>query len=260
MGMSPKTLEQMKEDEDSYRAYIRKLEDELEKDAQKHSEDMQKCINDYYKENEYDKKDFISGKNADFMQQSDWSLKNVKTIIDAISKSIFGEGKSPEGVTIEKVEEVGKAIAEMKNMELYIAGKCFEVISGIVESFGSASSVSFNSDYKDEPLGNGLHLFTTVVCSSYKSTSFFNNNEIYQYLFIYEVKYSVKEAEQEAKLELTELYEDQIVTFKKKVENLLTQLEEDKITPEQFDSSNEIYNGLIAKVEKKLKELELAAA
>ena len=246
MGHS-QSIKEMENKEDEYRAYIDKIESELEAKAQKYSADMQGQIDAYYKDNNYDKTDFISGRNSDFMQASEWSMENVKKIIGAISKAVFGGGSAvPDGTTVNKVD-MGKSIAELSDLEAYVAGKCFEVLGGIVESFGSSSSVSFNSSYKSQPLGNGMHLFATVVCDSYKSHSFFENQEIYQYLYIYEVKYSVGEAQSQAKEELTKLYEDQIATFSNKIENLLAQLEDDKITPEQYESSQVIYTDLIAK-------------
>lgn len=247
MGHSP-TIQEMENKEDEYRNYINKIEAELEQKATKYGKEMEDKISDYYKNNDYDKTDFISGRNADFMQATDWSLTNVKKIIEAISKAVFGgSGRVPDGVEVASVPDLGKSIAELSNLEVYVAGKCFEVLGGIVESFGSSSSVSFNSSYKSQPLGNGLHLFATVVCDSYKSESFFENQEIYQYLYIYEVKYSTGEAQTQATQELTKLYEDQISTFTQKVENLLEQLQADKITPQQYSSSEAIYNELIAK-------------
>ncbi len=247
MGHSP-SIAEMESKEDEYRAYINKIEMELEDKAKKYSDDMSSKIEAYYTDNDYDKTDFISGRNSDFMQASDWSLANVKKIIDAISKAVFGDsGSLPSGVEVNKPADLGKSIADLGDLEVYVAGKCFEVLSGIVESFGSSSSVSFNSSYKSEPLGNGIHLFATVVCDSYKSTSFFNNEEIYQYLYFYEVKYSTGEAQTQAKVELTKLYEDQIAAFSKKVEDLLDELENDKITPQQYSANEEVYNQLIAK-------------
>ena len=255
MGKSV-TISEMENNEDVYRNYLKKIEGELEERSKQYNDDLQKRINDFYKDNDYTKIDFVSGKNSDFMQQSDWSLSNVKAIIDAVSKAVFGDSTPPSGVTIKKSEEIAKTLSEMENMELYIAGKCFEVLSGIVESFGSASCVSYNSSYKDEALGNGFHLFAIVVCDSYKSTNFFENKEIYEYLYIYEVKFSINEAEAETKIGLTRLYEDQIITYEGKVEALLEKLTNDKITPEQYQSSSEIYNTLIAISRKQLEDLK----
>lgn len=256
MGHSP-SIQEMESKEDEYRAYINKIEAELEGKAKKYGDDMDAKIKAFYTDNNYDKTDFISGRNSDFMQAAEWSLSNVKKIIDAISKAVFGEGKLPDGVQVNK--DAGKSLAEESDLEVYVAGKCFEVLSGIIESFGSASSVSFNSSYKSEPLGNGMRLFVTVVCDSYKSTSFFDNEEIYQYLYIYEVKYSVGEAQTQEKMTLTKLYEDQIVTFTDKVEQLLEKLENDQITPEQYNDLQETYNKLIAKATEALDALKKKA-
>lgn len=256
MGKS-KSIADLEKKEDEYRGYLTKLENELEARAATYKSKMESDIHAYYTQNGWKVENFISGQNSDFMQKSEWSLANVKAIIDQIGKAIFGGGGSlPDGVTMQKTEDLSKALGEMENMELYVVGKAFEVLSGIVESFGSASSVSFNSNSKSVALGNGLHLFATVVCDSYKSTSFFENEEIYEYLYIYEVKFSHEEAEAQASMELTKLYEDQITTFTQKVEDLLTQLESDAITAEQYQSSSQIYNTLISASKKQLSELE----
>ncbi len=258
VGRSP-SIQDLENQEDAYRAYLKKLEQELSTRAQSSQADLDARVKAYYATNKYDSVDFISGKNSDFMQKADWSLANVKTIIDAISDAIFGGGSPPSGVGIKKTAQTDAAIAEMADLEVYVAAKCFEVLSGIIESFGSASSVSFSENYKNEPLGNGLHLFAKVVCDSYKSTDFFNNEEIYEYLYIYYVKYSVEEAKTQAKIEVTKLYENQIATFVKKVDDLLSQLTDGTITPEQYQSSADMFQKLIDASRQKLDELKATA-
>ncbi|EEB5174101.1 hypothetical protein S479_23710 [Salmonella enterica subsp. enterica serovar Newport] len=134
------------------------------------------------------------------------------------------------------------------------------MLSGIITSFGSASSVSYSSSYKEVALGNGLHLFVTVVADSYKSQSFFENQEIYHYLYIYKVFFSTEEANTEARIEIISLYEDQIDTFKNKIEFLLQQLTDDKITVEQYQTTSDIYQNLIDKSVLKLNELKKSAS
>lgn len=243
MGKSPSIAELAKK-EDAYRQYLNKIEGELETKAKSYSNEMEQKINDYYLDNKWTGQKFVSGKNSDFMQKSEWSMKNVKLIIDSISKAIFGDSTAPSGVTIAKTEEIGKAIGKMENIELYIAGKCFEVLSGIIESFGSATTVEFNSGYKSVALGNGLHLFATVVCDSYKSESFFKNEEIYEYLYIYEVRFSTDEAKADAIHDIIRVYEDAVVTFNDKLEDLLNKLTTDAITGEQYETQSEIFNDL----------------
>jgi len=261
MGRS-QSIQEMESKEDEYRKYLAKIQDQLNQRAAAAEKDMSDRVTDFYKHNNYDMIDFISGKNADFMQSSEWSLSNVKKIIDAISKAVFGAsgGKTPDGTVVTNKEKVTESIAESENLQLYIAGKCFDVLSGIVDSFGSASSVSYSSSYKEVALGNGMHLFAMVVADSYKSQSFFENQEIYQYLYIYKVFYSTEEARTQAKMEITELYEDQIATFTQKVENSLQQLTDDKITPEQYQSVSDIYQKLINDSIAKLNELKTSAS
>ncbi|MBS0370824.1 MAG: hypothetical protein JSS57_16690 [Proteobacteria bacterium] len=254
MGHSA-SIAELAQKEDEYRDYLQKLKTNLEAQSKQAVTDMQTKINDFYNSNKYNKTAFIGGQNADFMQRSEWSMQNVKNIIDAIAKAVFGDSKAPEGVTIDKAEAIGAAISAMEHMEVYIAGKCFEVLSGVVESFGSSSSLSYQSHYDHKPLGYGLHLFTTVVADSYTSESFFKNTEIYEYLYIYEVNYSLEEAEAEAKIEKTKLYSDQIATFVKKGEDLLNKLSVDEITPEQYETLNAAYEKLIDASTKKLAEL-----
>jgi hypothetical protein len=256
MGKS-QNIAQMVQQNQSYQDYLQKLQDDLISKSKKYESDMKDSIEKYYKDNKWNKEDFISGKNADFMQESDWSLDNVQNIINAIASSIFGNGQTPDGVNITKGSDVSAAIGEMGSWETYIAGKCFEVLSGIIESFGSASSVQFSSSYKDEPLGNGLHLFVTVMCNSYKSKDFFDNQEIYEYLYLYEVKYSTGEAKQQADIALTQLYEDQIAAFISKSEDLIKKLQKNKITPEQYQTNNAIYSALIQAAKDALNQLEM---
>lgn len=257
MGRSP-SIQDLENKEDEYRAYLAKIQLQLNQKAAESEKEMNDRIDSFYKQNNYSQINFISGKNADFMQSSEWSLSNVKKIIDAISKAVFGSsgGNIPEGTTVENKEQVSSSIEEAENLQLYIASKCFDVLSGIVTSFGSSSSVSYNSSYKDVSLGNGLHLFAMVVADSYKSQSFFDNQEIYEYLYVYKVFFSTDEAKTEAKISVVSLYEDQVETFKNKIEQLLQQLNDGKISGEQYQSLSEIYQNLLDQTVSKLENLK----
>jgi len=256
MGKSP-TIEQMAAKEDAYRGYLNKLKSELAASAKTDTDALEGYIDAFYKKNNWDNVRWITGTNYDYMQKAEWSLANVKTIIDAIGKVVFGDttGKLPDGVKAESDKDIGAALAAMGNEELYIASKVFDVLSGIVMSFGNSSSVSFSHVTKDEPIGNGFHLFAVVASDAYASHDFFNNEEIIEYLYAYEIRFSHKEADLEASTTLTKLYEDQITTFSLKVEQLLDQLTNGTITPEQYQSQTTIYNTLIEAAKVKLKEL-----
>ena len=254
MGRSP-TVQEMEQKEEVVRDYLAKLESKMETSLTSKVAEMQTAIDDFYKKNAWDSQSFLSGKNTDFMQKSEWSMSNVKKIIEAISKAVFGDEVPPDGVTIKKAGEVSKALSEMEGMELYIVNKTFQVLAGIVESFGSSSLTSLQSSYRDEPLGNGFHLFATIGCDVYKSSDFFNNEEIYEYLYVYSIRFSPDEAKAQAQITLTKLYEDQIAVFVDKVEALLQLLEDGKFTPEQYQEQVAIYNTLIASAKLMLDQL-----
>lgn len=250
------SIQDLAKRESEYRDYLDKLEKQLVNKSATEEADLQKRIDKFYKDNKYDKIDFVSGKNHDFMQQADWSLSNVKNIIDTIGKAIFGGDKKllPPGVSVN--DKVPMSMTAMQDLQIYIASKCFDVISGIIESFGNSTSVSYSSSYKDVSLGNGLHLFATVSCDSYKSTSFFNNEEIYQYLYIYQVAYSAAEAETEGKIVATQVYEDEIVEYKRKLERYIEQLDNDTISLEQYKTLRDNYQSFIDDAMKQLEKLK----
>lgn len=256
MGKS-QNIAQLVQQNQSYQDYLQKLQDDLISKSKKYESDMKDALEKFYKDNNWEKEDFISGQNADFMQESDWSLDNVQSIISAIASSIFGNGKTPDGVKVTEGGDASMAISDMASWETYIAGKCFEVLSGIIESFGSASSVQFSSSYKDEPLGNGFHLFVTVMCNSYKSKDFFDNQEIYEYLYLYEIKYSTGEAKQQANIGLTKLYEDQIAVLISMSEDLLKKLQKNEITLQQYQTTNSNLENAIQDAKNELNTLEM---
>ncbi|MBY3391027.1 hypothetical protein [Rhizobium laguerreae] len=80
------------------------------------------------------------------MLSFDWSLDNVKKIIGAIGEA-FGNSKDmPNGINMEaETEKMGAAIKGMANLELYMTSKVFDVLSGVIESFGSSSSLTYNT-------------------------------------------------------------------------------------------------------------------
>lgn len=261
MGKSP-SIADLEKQEDDFRAYIQKLEAELSSKASTAKADLQKTIEQFYSSNNYDDaKDFVSGENYDFMQKSEFSLANLKGIVDAISKAIFAGAAPPSGadVNTESVADASKAlgqeVAEIADLELYIAGKAFDVLSAVILSFGTTDTLAFSTSIKSESLGYGLQLFTTIASESYTSHSFFNNNEIYEYLYIYDVKFSEKQAKVEIDQTLVQLYQNQIATFTSKVDDLLSQLENGTISPEAYQSLSDIYQTLIDKTTAKVKEL-----
>ncbi|MBW4649803.1 MAG: hypothetical protein KME06_14090 [Kastovskya adunca ATA6-11-RM4] len=254
MGHSP-TIQEMQAKEDKYRQYIQYLEEELRKRADSYEEEQNKTISSYYEENNWDKQNFISGKNVDFLHEKDWSLNNLKTVIERVTKAIFGGNKPPEGVIIEKPEDVGKNVVKMANRELYIAGKTFEVLTGILDTFGNKSSMTFSAYSQVMPIVPGITLFATVVADSYKAREYFNNEQIYQYFYIYEVKYSFKQAASSEALEDIQLYSNLLVSFREKLEDLGNQYAENQLDEDQFEERSDKVQKFIDQYEVKINEL-----
>ncbi|MEU2389750.1 hypothetical protein [Streptomyces sp. NPDC007369] len=273
MGHTP-TIKELEAKEDEFKDYLKKLEDRLNKETGDAAGEIDRSRKDFYGTNKYDDaKSLLSGRSNDFQHKSELSLANLKAIIDAIAKAVFaGSGESPgrtaqvpTGVTVHPqtagavkevaAKSIGAGAAEMGALEFYIAGKVFDVISSVILSFGASVSTQYSNEFKQEPLGYGMQLFVTTAADSYRSAAFFNNEEIYEYLFVYQVWFSQKQAEQEADISLVKLYTDQIATFEGKEEQLLAQLQNNTITAEQYGSASKIYETLTLESRKKLEGL-----
>jgi hypothetical protein len=263
VGKAP-SIKELEEKDAEFRAYLNNLEADLDGRAQKAKDAMGAEIVKFYENNHYDdNKQFVSGQNTDFMHTAEFNMDNVKKIVDAISDAVFaGTGKTPSGADVDKktVAEAGVALekeaVKMAELELYIAGKVFDVLSAIVLSFGANTSISYSSTYKTEPLGFGLQLFTTVAASSYKSSSFFHDEYISQYLYLYDVRFSVKQAQAEATMGVLKAYENQLDTFESLLTKLGDQLDAGKITLEAYTNLLDTYMNFIKKFKTEIDNLK----
>lgn len=255
MGSSP-SIKQMEEKQTEFDSYRKKLQTELSAEATKTVEKMEAEVKQFYTENGWKGQAFLAGTSYDFMQQHEWSLANVKSVLEAICKAMLGQqANPPSGVTVTPVEEASQALKDMGNLELYLVGKAFQVIAGVIESFGSSSEVKFKGETAHKPLGNGFHLFLSVSQNSYRTREFFDNEAIYEYLYVYQLRFCHEEALQQAEIEMTELYEDEIAVYKKKSEEALAKFGEEKMSATVFGELKRIYSTLIAEAEALLKKL-----
>ncbi|MEP7765194.1 hypothetical protein [Sanguibacter sp. 25GB23B1] len=265
MGKTP-SIQDLEKSESAFRDYIHSLEQQLATKAADVQGTLDAEITAFYKDSGYtDAKSITSGLNYDFMQEQSFSMDNLKGIIDAISQAVFTGGTPPTGATVDKdgvstaKAELGPTIGEMANLELYIAGQVFNVLSSIMLSFGTSNALTFKTNMQNKPLGYGMQLFAAVSSESYQSKSFFHDEYIYEYLYIYSVKFSVQQAQSEVKQQLVRLYSDQITVFRHRSLDLLDQLGKGKITPEAYATANAVFDTLIAAVEKKVDSLKAAA-
>ncbi|UWU19349.1 hypothetical protein [Rhizobium sullae] len=75
-------------------------------------------------------------------------------------------------------------------------------------------------------------------------------------MYTFEVHFSEQEASQQASIMITKLYEDQITAFVQKSEDLLSQLENNRLDPVQYQSLADVYQNMIEAARAKLKSLE----
>lgn len=262
MGKSP-SIADLQAKDDAFNAYLTNLEADLSKKASAAEQQMQADITAFYTTNGYDDaKDFTSGSNTDFMHESEFSLDNLKNVIDAISKAVFSGAAVPTGATVDQqgvdaaTAALGAEVGAMANLELYIAGKVFDVLSNVVLGFGASTSISYTSNTKSDSLGFGLQMFTTISASSYQSQSFFQNEYISQYLYGYDIRFSVEQAKVEMTMGLVQTYENALVNFEKRVDALTAEVGAGTLDGAAFETTVAVYNTLIDQYRTKIDQLK----
>lgn len=227
---------------------------------------QEKSIADFYSENSWsDAKSVGSGSNTDFQHQSDFTMKNLKSVIDAIGAAMFSDSSAPGGSTTDPAEakkavaaakSLGGATVSEANLELYIASKVFDVLSGVIMSFGTSTKLSYTHTYKSVALGYGMQLFCTVTADSAESHGFFTDETIFEYLYIYEVRFSESQAKSEGERSLIRQYTNAIAAFETRLQDLLDEVSAGKISAEQYESQSELWKELIGKNEKALQAMK----
>lgn len=265
MGSSPK-IEDLQKKDDEFRAYLNSIETDLKDRSADADKKMQADIDTFYTKNGYDdQKAFGSGRNHDFIHEAEFSMDNLKKVIDQVSSAVFAGAAVPSGASVNQkavegaAKDLGPEVGAMANLELYIAGKVFDVLSNIIISFGAGTKVSYSSSTKSESLGYGIQMFTAVSASSYQSHSFFTNEYISQYLYAYDVRFSLKQAQSEAKMGIVQAYENQLAVFEHKLTQLAQQLDEGTIDIDAYGTASEKYNKYIEAYRDKINSLNAAA-
>jgi hypothetical protein len=288
MGKS-KQIDDMAKKREDFQKYLQQLEADLSKEAENAETDLNNLINKFYQDSRYDDaKEILSSKHTDFIQASEFTLTNLEKVVKQIAKVVFS-GTSADTVSAnvsinsenqtyskEKVAEyAGIAVQNLESMEVYIAGKVFDIISTLILGTNTTSSITYSKETRSEPLGYGLQLFVSVHSNSFKSSSFFNNEIIYEYLYFCHVKFSEKQAQNEKDMigakkgedeaifaanRFAESFEKQIDAYLKAIDNLLQQLTAPKdsdeyITPETYEDTKLKYEKLIEESQESLKKL-----
>jgi hypothetical protein len=254
MGKS-NDIQALEESNAKFQAYLKQITQDLATKSENQVKMLKQEIDDYYTLNNWTSEKFIAGENVDFMHTSDWSLDRVNEIIKAISSAVFGGSPAPKGTDISVTPESGTALAAMANLELYLASRVFVALSGVLEAFGSSTSISFKTQYKSEALGNGFHLFTVMACDSYDSQGFFQKEKILEYLYSYEVRFSSGEANSHARIPLIEALTDSINVLAQKIKDAAKKWQKDTISDEQYVELVKKYKDLQDSLLEQLKDI-----
>jgi len=254
MGHSPSISDMMKK-EKAFREWLETQQQALEAREGDLQKVQNKAIGTFYSVNNYDdSKSLGGGSSTDFQHQSDFTMKNLKKVIDAIGNAMFSDSAAPGGVTTDPAEakqavaaakSLGGEVASEANLELYIASKVFDVLSEVIMAFGTSTKLSYTHTYKSVSLGYGMQLFCTVAADSQESHGFFTDETIFEYLYIYEVRFSEKQAKDEGERSLVTQYENAIAAFESRLKALFDEVQSGKLSGQQYEDQSNIWKKLI---------------
>lgn len=156
----------------------------------------------------------------------------------------------------DKAQDINKKYDMNKDKRLLIATNCFNLLAGIVGSFGNATSITVKHGTKSDPIGGGLRIFGSVGTQTFQRSSFFKNEKIATYQFAYIVRFSVEEFELQAKIALIDQYQNTLNVTKFASDKNDQQFFEDKITYEQWSVMSAKFEKVMEDVLKKIQELD----
>lgn len=265
MGAS-KSIKDMRSNEKEFDDWIADKEKQLQEKSKNLTEAQSKVMSTYYKENKYDDAVILaSGVNHDFQHEADFTLKNLKIMIDKMGAALLSSGATPPGQKvdpkegknmIEAAKDMGVEAATASNIELYMVSKVFQILSSVIMGLGASAKLHYTTMQKSESLGFGVQLFTTVSAESYQSHSFFKNEYIYEYSYIYEVRFSLMQSKIEGMQDLVRQYQDALAAFEKRLNDLDDKVVSGELTGQQYEDQQEIWTKLIKRNYLQLQEVK----
>ena len=224
MGKSP-SIQDLENNDQEFQKYINGVRDQLNAQADAMDTHITEQIN-LWRSTSTDARIIVSGRNLDFVHEASFSLEKLQGILGTISKAVFAGTETPPGTKVDSqaqkdVEKaLGPAIEQAAAIELFIAGKVFDVLGNIIYNFGTSTSTTFNSSITSEALGLGLQMFVGVGEQTYNSESFFHSETIYEYVYSYQVFYSLKQLQQETEQTIANGLANQITAFENKMRTI----------------------------------------
>ena len=264
MGKS-KSIEEFEKEDKKNREYLSQIGEELSDDLGDVYEKLNIQSEIFYKSEHstpWESDLYIAGEQFDYQSVKEWSLASVQTMINKISEAVIGtvvgeETNLPEGTTTAKdTNEINRKADMTKDKRLLVAVNCFNLLSGIVGSFGNAGAVGVQQAYQTAPIGGGLRIFGTVGTKSFQRSSFFKNEIICTYQFSYVVKFSLQEFRLQAEMGLIDQYQRTLNITHIAADRLDDKFMNGEISYEQWISQSENYENNIKDVLVKIDELE----
>ncbi|MEP7731452.1 hypothetical protein [Marinomonas primoryensis] len=258
MGKSKSIEQQIKEDKLN-QGYIDEITIKLNEQTKKSNEEIDEKIKMFYGSNrDWDNSLYIEGSQSDYQLESTWNLDSVSNIINSIAEAVIGtvvgeHTKLPEGTEVSSnANEITEKANLTKDTRLLVAANCFNLLSGLVNSFGSAQSLQINSASSNIPIGQGLRIFATVATRSSQSKSFFENQIVNSYMFIYKVVYSLDEFKQQAEQTLVAQYDRTLNALNIASERNFDNYFNEKITIQQYFTNADLYENKTIAVQEKI--------
>jgi hypothetical protein len=116
-------------------------------------------------------------------------------MIDSIKGAIFGSNPAPDGSTKTPQDaNLASTVAKMGDMDLLIASAAFNAIQGILATFASSTKTSIQKDYVVKELAPGLTMFLCIIDNEYSRSDFFTGETICQTGYIFDTRFSIKQA------------------------------------------------------------------
>jgi hypothetical protein len=265
MGQS-NTIDEQQKFNTKFQAYVDQMREDLDKSLATQTTRLNEKIKEHYSKYN-DDSSMISSSYQHLTTVSEWSLASINVMIDTCRKAIFG-GKLPANAKKDTpTAEVDEAIEALTNLDLLIANAAFDVIQGLLTSAGSKTETGITVKTDKKSLAPGMTLFITVMENSYHRKDFLNDESIVQTLFLFDVRFSIKEGKQVTKLNDLLAYENQ----KQSMRNQLRQIDKvvSKLNPtadgylvtlSKYTGISDVLNARLNAINKKLQAGVLANA
>jgi hypothetical protein len=266
MGKS-KSVENQIQEERVNQQFIDEIQTSLRSQSDVLDAQIQRRVQDFYRGNgrTWSFVPYLSGGQFSFELEDTWNFDNLQKIIDAIGSGMTallpgGTPVLPEGTKPESdAGEINRQAGINENLRVMVVANCTNLFTGILNSFGTISSVQVNQGDQSLPLGQGLRIFSGVGLNSRKDERFFRNKVTIGYYYLYYVYYSIDEFAQQVEQTLVAQYERTLIVLNIESEKLFNQYLNGDIDFMQYIARAEVLEIQTKRVLDKVNELRKAS-